>query len=74
MAKYLTFVQGALEFALFSHARCPQHAQYVGIFSRTPAWDWVASEIKSHVGDSNWSHAKSLDAIVDIFSNNFTLM
>ena len=36
-AKNLSFFQGALEFAVFAHARCPQRAQCVGIFSRALA-------------------------------------
>ena len=43
----------------------------MGIFSRTLAWDWVASEIKSHAGDWDWSYAESLAAIADIFPNTF---
>ena len=72
-AKFSPFYQDALEFALFPHARCPQHAQPVGIFSRTLAWAWVASEIKPHVGDLNWSLAKSLEAAVGLPPNTFRL-
>ena len=73
-AKYSPLRQGALDFALFPHARCPQHAEFAGILNRALAWDWVASEIKTHVVDSNCSHADSLDPMVDIFSNTFTLI
>ena len=58
-----------MEFAFFPHARRPQRAQPVRIFSRTLASDWVVSEIESHVGDFNWSRPKSLGAIADILTS-----
>ena len=41
--KYFAFSRGALEFAIFPHARCPQFAASPGIYNRMLAWDWAAS-------------------------------
>ena len=45
----------------------------MGILSRALARDWVASELKTHVGDLDWSDADSLDALMDILSGNLSL-
>ena len=73
-AKYFAFFQGTLEFALFPHARCPQHDESLGILNRALAWEWVGSETQTHMGDLNWLRYNSLDYIADIFSNAFTPM
>ena len=72
-AEYAAFLEGALELALFPHARLPQRATSLGIHNRTLAWDWVVAEIRTHLGDANWMHADSLDSIADIFSTALTL-
>ena len=73
-AKHLAFLQGTLEFALFPQARWPQRATSLGILNHMLAWEWAASEIKTHVGDLNWLRANSLDSIADIFSDAFALV
>ena len=47
---------------------------HAGINNRMQAWDWVASEMRTHVGDANWLHADSLDSFAGIFPNAFTLI
>ena len=72
-AEYLALLQGALEFALFPHAR-PQRAEHFGTLNRMLARIWVASKIKTHVGDLNWLHADRLDSIAGAFPNAFALV
>ena len=72
--KCLAFFKGTLGFSLFPHARCPQRAPSSGNHNCILAWDWAASEIRTHVGDANRMHAASLDSIADIFSNAFALV
>ena len=68
--KCLAFFKGTLGFSLFPHARCPQRAPSLGNHNRMLAWDWAASEIRTHVGDANRMHAASLDSIADTFLGN----
>ena len=68
-AEYAAFLEGALELALFPHARLPQRATSLGIHNRTLAWDWVVSEIRTHVGAANWTHQDCFVSIADIFPN-----
>ena len=43
----------------------------LGIRNRSLAWEWVATEVKNHVSDSNRIHAESVDSAADIFTNKF---
>ena len=54
---------GALEFAIFPHAHCPQYAAPLGIRNRMPAWQWVMTGIRENVGDGYGLHAYCLGAI-----------
>ena len=46
----------------------------MGTLNRTLAWDWAASEIKTHVVDLIWLRADISDTIVDISPNAITLI
>ena len=72
--KYPSFFLGALEFAIFPHARRPQYAAASGINNRLLAWKWAASQIQDNVRDEQWMHANCLKDIADIFSRTFAMM
>ena len=71
---YATFFKGALYFAIFPYARCPQYADNLGIHGRMSAWNWISGRIRRDNEKGDWMHAGSLEAITDVFSSTSQLM
>ena len=46
--KYVEFLLGTLEYALFPHARRPNFAAVFGIHNRDVARNWVCEKIKTN--------------------------
>ena len=72
--KYLAFLLSTLEYALCPHARRPNFAASSGVKNRDIAWNWIASQIKTHVTGDGWMHSSSIVKIADIFARTFTMM
>ena len=55
------------EYDLCPSARRPNFNSAFGINSRDMARNWVVSQIRTNVGGEQWTHARSLTKIADIF-------
>ena len=64
---------GALEFSFIPHARCPEYADRLGIYTLADAWNCV-KEIREDPGDGEWLHADILGVIADVCARTFALM
>ena len=72
--KYLTFLSGTLEYALFPHARRPIFASAYSVDNSVVARNWVALQIKNNAMDKNWTRSQSVAKIADIFARAFAVM
>ena len=66
--KYLQFLMGNLEYAIFPHARIPVFAMSFGTKNRDMARQWTTGQIKKDIADETWTQAPNLSKIADIFA------
>ena len=67
-SKFFRLILGAMEFAIFPHARSPELSHLVGITTRQSSWHWVVNQIRVHVPDPTWVHAANLTLLSKVFA------
>ena len=72
--EYLQIIMGALEYAIFPHARSPMFAVSFGSVNRDTAWEWITDPIEQNVMGENRIQAPNLPKIADIFARTMELM
>ena len=72
--KYLQFLMGNLEYAIFPHARIPVFAMSFGTKNRDMARQRAAGQIKKNIVGDTWTQAPNLSKIADIFAKTFLFL
>ena len=72
--KNLQFFAGALEYAIFPHARSPMFAKSFGVENRDMAWGWITDQITKKAAGANWIQAPNLSKIADISARTMELV
>ena len=72
--KFFRLILGAMEYAIFPHARSPTLSHLVGITTRQSSWYWVVNQIRVNVPDPSWVHAANLALLSKVFAKMFFSM
>ena len=73
-SKFFRLILGAMEYAIFPHARSPALSHLVGITTRQSSWHWAVNQIRVHVPDPTWVHAANLALLSKVFAKMFFSM